>query len=222
MSENERGDGMNALKKSWIKNGSLQGFIAGVVIDRLLNLSQNTKPNTDTNQNSFALRADPKGKGMVDEHIWLSSFARAKTKILTMPKEEQWMDPDGNPFTRATVNKRGSAIMRLIRENYSLADREQIILAVSLAEKPVTEHVPTGQTDKNGNPIIKENTTTINENGIFTIMSWFTMTDDEVRSDIDSLVFASAKTQNVKRQAIREINRAIDIFVDIVEDKEKK
>lgn len=209
MSENKLEESIvKATKKSWLANGGLQGLIAGAIIAKLFDLPKNTTPRP--NANPIALQADAKGKGMVDEHIWLSSVAEAKLRVV----EQGWINPDDDqPFTIRSVNKRASDLMQFVG-TYSASDRAEIILMIGLNEKQVTEKIPTDKVDKDGNPIMKERTVSTNENGIRTIMLWLSMSNEEVGKELSAISFSSDRSRERRNNAARKYNNLIDTLAE--------
>lgn len=197
----------NLVKKSWEDQGGLKGLVVGLGVARVFEWMRNASASPDANS---GLQSDIKGRGMVDEHIWLSSVAEAKLRVV----EQGWINPDDDqPFTIRSVNKRASDLMQFVG-TYSASDRAEIILMIGLNEKQVTEKIPTDKVDKDGNPIMKERTVSTNENGIRTIMLWLSMSNEEVGKELSAISFSSDRSRERRNNAARKYNNLIDTLAE--------
>ena len=198
------------IKKSWNEQGGLKGLIAGIGVSRAFDFVRNASSNPDANPDQAGLQSDTKGRGMVDEHIWMASVAEAKLRVI----EQGWTNPnDDQPFTIRSVNERARDLMQFF-STYSASDRAEIILMIGLNEKQVTEKIPTEKMDRDGNPIMKERTTSTNENGIRTIMLWLSMTNEEVGKELSAISFSSDRSRERRNNAAREYNKLIDSLAE--------
>jgi len=195
----------------WLKQNAADLFNTVVNVSQIASSLKKKSPSgPDASPDQPSLQSDKKGRGATDEHIWLTTVAYAKSRILTAPVSEQWVSPHGKRFTRETVNARGKSLTDMLKETYPLEEREFLILVLGLEEKPTVEKIPTDKKDKNGKIIMSERVVNQNSNGILIVMSWFTMTNEQVRSEIDSIVFPTQRSQQRIDSARAKINDTLD------------
>lgn len=135
---------------------------------------------SDGDTKDSGLQAHIGGKGRADESLYLEALALAKEELL---KEEAG---GVKKYTRTDVNAMGKRITDLLKA-YSAKERLDIILTLGIGEKTITEKEPSGK-DKDGKTIFKEKTYAVNLRGVHILKNWLTMTAEEIRSEISSLV----------------------------------
>jgi len=161
--------------------------------------------------NRIGEKADPKGKGQMDERLAMTAFARAIDRLIRK------QDIKHQPIDRKRAMDMVEKVIGVIN-SYDPIQRRQIILTIGLEQTVKSKKIPQGK-DKNGKdklPIIEEVVQNIDGQDIIIMLA---LSEDEsfIRQFCDAITASGGITSyrwNQVEEKLKEINDGMETFFE--------